>query len=65
MVPWFGVGHDRGVTPRSQQGHLKVTGRSHLLQIGENSLFLLVLLQFNLIKMSMAVETHLDPSMEI
>ena len=38
---------DMGVTLKSQKGHLKVTGKSNQLQIGENSLFLLVLLQFN------------------
>ena len=64
-MTWVGAGRDRGVTPRSQQGHLKVTGRSNQLQSGENSLFLLVLLKFNSLEMSMVVETHLDPSMEI
>ena len=65
METWFGVELDRGVTPRSQQGHLKVTGRSNQLKIGRISLFLLLLLQFNLLQMSMVVETHLHPSMEI
>ena len=65
MVTWFGVGLDRGFTPKSQHGHLKVTGRSNQLQIGKNSLFLLVLFQFNSHEMSMVVETHLDLSMEI
>ena len=65
MVTWFGVGLDRGVTPRSQKGHLKVTERFKQLQIGENTLFLLVLLQFSSLEMSMGVETHQDPSMEI
>ena len=64
MVTWFGVGLERGVTPRSQQGHLKVTGRSNQIQIGENSLFLLILLQFNSLEMPMVVETHIDHSME-
>ena len=65
MVTWFGVGLDKGGTPSSQQGHLKVTGRSNQIQIGENSLFLLVLLQFNSFEMPMVVETHIDHSMEI
>ena len=65
MVTWIGVGLDRGVTPRSQQGHIKVTGRSNQIQIGENSLFLLVLLQFNSLEMPMVVETYIDHSMEI
>ena len=65
MVTWFGVGLDRGVTPRSKQGHLKVTGRSNQIQIGENSLFLLVLLHFNSLEMPMVVKTHIDHSMEI
>ena len=65
MVTWFGVGIDRGVTPRSQQGHLKVTGRSNQIQKGENGLFLLVLLQFNSLEMSIVVETHINHSMEI
>ena len=65
MMTGFGVGLDRGVTPRSQQGNLKVTGRSNQIQIGKNSLFLLVLLQFNSLEMSMVVETHLYPRIEI
>ena len=65
MVTWFVVGLDRGVTLRSQQGHLKVTGRFNQLQIGKDSLFCLVLLQFSSLEMSMVVETHLDLSMEI
>ena len=65
MVTWFEVGIDGSVTPRSQQGHLKVTRRSNQLQIGESNLFLLVCIQFNSIETSMVVETHLDPSMEI
>ena len=65
MVTWFWVGLEGGVTPRSQEGHLKVTCRFNQLQIGEDSLFLLVLLQFNSIEMSMVVETRLDSSMEI
>ena len=63
MVTWVGL--DRGATLRSQKGHLKVTGRSNQLQIAENSLFLLVLLQFNSLEMTMVVETQLDPIMEI
>ena len=65
MVIWFGAGLHRDVTPRSQQGPLKVTGRSNQIQIGANSLFLLVLLQFNSLEMPMVVETHIDHSMEI
>ena len=65
MVTRFGVGLDSGVTPRSQQGHLKVTGRSNQLQIGKNTHFFLASLQFNSLEMSMVVETHLDPSMEM
>ena len=65
LVTWFGVGLDRGVTPRSQQGHLKVTGSLNQLQIGKNSLFLSVLLQFNSLEISMVVETHLYLSMEM
>ena len=65
MVTWFGVGLDRGVTPKSQQGYLKVTGRSNQIQIGENSLFLLVLLQFNSLELQMVIKTHIDHSMEI
>ena len=64
-MTWIWVGLERGVTPRSQQGQLKVTCRFNQLQIGENSLFLLVLLQYNSIEMSMVVETRLDSSMEI
>ena len=33
---WVGVGFDRVVTLRSYQGHLKVTGKSNQLKIGEN-----------------------------
>ena len=65
MVPWVEFGLDSGVTPRLQQGHLKVTGRSNQLQIGESSLFLLILLQFNSFEMAMVVGTNLDPSMKI
>ena len=36
---WFSVGINSGVTPRSQQGHLKVTGRSNQLQVGKTTLF--------------------------
>ena len=64
-MPWVGVGLDRGVTPRSYQGHFKVTRRSTQLKAGENSLFLLVLFQFSSLELSMVVDTHLDPSMEI
>ena len=38
---------------------------SNQLQIGEYSSFLLVLFQFSSLVMSMVVETHLDPNMEI
>ena len=64
-MTWVGIGLHRGKSPRSCQGHLKVTERSNQLQIGENSLFLLVLLQFSSLEMSMVVEIHLDLSMEL
>ena len=65
MVTWVGVGLHWGVTRRSWQGHLKVTARSNQLKIGENNQFLLVLLQFSSLEMSMVVENPLDSSMEI
>ena len=65
MVTWFGFWLYRGIIPRSCQGHIKVTGKSNQLIIGENCLFLLVLFQFSSLKMSRVVETQLDPSMEI
>ena len=37
MVTWFGVELDKGVTPGSQQGHLKVTGRTNQLHIALRS----------------------------
>ena len=44
MVTWVVVGFHRGVIQRSWGGHLKVTTRSNLLKMVENSLFLLFLL---------------------
>ena len=58
MVTGVGAGFHRGI-------NLKVTGRSNQLQMGENNLFLLALLQFSSLEMSMVVETHLDPSGEL
>ena len=43
----------------------KVTAMSYQLIIGENNQFLLVLLQFSSLEMSMVVENQLDSSMEI
>ena len=58
---WASQGCYPKVITRSSQGHRKVKQ----LKIGENSLFLLGLLQFNSLEMLMVVKTHLDPSMEI
>ena len=65
MVTWVGVGLHMGITPRSCQGDIKVTGKSNQLLIGENTLFLMVLFQFSSLEMSLVVEIHLDPSMDI
>ena len=52
-------------TQRSCQGHLKVTARSNQLKKDENNLFLLFFLQLCPLKMSMMVQTHLEPNTEL
>ena len=49
-------------TQRSWQGHLKVTARSNQLKIDENNFFLLFFLQLCPLKMSMMVQTNLNPT---
>ena len=56
---WASRGYYHKVMTKSSQGH------RNQLQVGEHSLFLLVLLQFSSLEMSMVVETPLDPSMDI
>ena len=59
MVAWVEVGFYEGITPRSQhcqghdEGHPKVTARSNQIKTAKNSLFLLSLLQFCSLEMSM------------
>ena len=52
-------------TPKSWQGHLKVTARSNQLKMDENNLFLLFVLQLCPLKISMMVLTHLEPNTEL
>ena len=64
------VGWDWASQGNHPKGHAKVISRSQEGQIssesiGENSLFLLVLLQFSSLEMCIVVGTHLDPSMEL
>ena len=47
-------------TPRSWQGHLKVTARSNQLKMDENNLFLFLFLQLCPLKMSMVIQTYLE-----
>ena len=49
-------------TARSWQGHRKVTARSNQLKMDENNLFLFLFLQLCPLKMSMVVQTYLEPS---
>ena len=60
MVTWAGVGLHMGVTPRSQQGHLKFTARSNQTKMGENSSFLLQFCSLN--EISVMVQIHLVPN---
>ena len=62
IVTWSGVGFYMCATPRSWQGHLKVTARSSQLKMDENNLFLLFFLQLCPHKMSMMVQTNLEPN---
>ena len=51
--------------PRSFQGHLKVTAWSNQLKMDENNLFLFLFLQLCPLKMSMVVQTYLEPNTEL
>ena len=55
MVTWVGVRLHGVVTPRSWQGHIKVTGRSNHLKNVENSLFCCFLLQLCSLEITMMV----------
>ena len=54
-----------GATPRSWQGHLKVTARSNQLKLGRHSLFVQFLLQLFSFEISMMVVTYLGPSTKV
>ena len=63
MVKRAGERLHMGITPRSSQGHLKVIIKVNSAKKGENSKFLLFLLQ--LYRMYLMVETHLGSNTEV